>query len=142
MNLGSIKDKTFRRKNAHRILTASAFVCAAIVAVTAAVALSGRGGTQQLVLEAPKATDKPADSQSVQVGQTPASAATPTPAAPDKEASADATVAQTAMILPLADGNVLKGYASDRLLYSATLKHWATHMGLDLAASAGTPVLA
>ena len=148
MNLGSIKDKTFKRKSAHRILTASAFVCAAVVAVTAAVALSGRDSTQQLVLEAPKATDKPAGNQNVQVTVKPTSGTsdttlpTPAPAGQDKEASADATVSKTTMLLPLAGGNVLKGYASDRLLYSTTLKHWSTHTGLDLASSAGTPVLA
>lgn len=45
------------------------------------------------------------------------------------------------LALPV-EGEVLKPYTTDQLLYSATLNEWATHAGLDIAALSGTDVKA
>ena len=37
-------------------------------------------------------------------------------------------------------GKIIFGFASDKLLYSKTLDHWSTHMGIDIAAPEGTDV--
>lgn len=39
-------------------------------------------------------------------------------------------------------GEIIFGYAAEQLLYSRTLDQWTTHMGVDIAAEAGTPVTA
>lgn len=43
--------------------------------------------------------------------------------------------------LPL-KGDILREYATDRLLYSETMGDWRTHSGVDFAADVGTPVAA
>lgn len=39
-------------------------------------------------------------------------------------------------------GNVIKGFAMDKLVFSSTLEEWTTHSGLDIACEKGTPVKA
>ncbi len=39
-------------------------------------------------------------------------------------------------------GDILREYATDRLLYSETMGDWRTHEGVDFAAEVGTPVWA
>lgn len=43
--------------------------------------------------------------------------------------------------LPLS-GKVIRDYAIDHLIYSATMGDWRTHAGIDFAAAVGTPVCA
>ena len=59
----------------------------------------------------------------------------------DAQVSQDTVVIQK-MLLPVQEASVLKGYASDTLVYSNTLKHWETHTGIDLSAKEGASVLA
>lgn len=42
-------------------------------------------------------------------------------------------------ILPV-DGEVMKDYAKDKLVYSTTLKEWVTHLGIDIKADKTTVV--
>ena len=46
----------------------------------------------------------------------------------------------TSKAAPPVDGEVIFGYAIDKLLYSVTLDQWTTHTAVDIAADAGTPV--
>ena len=58
----------------------------------------------------------------------------PTPAPTAKPASAPSKAA------PPVDGEIVFGYAVDKLLYSVTLDQWTTHAAVDIKADAGTPV--
>ncbi len=63
---------------------------------------------------------------------TPVPTAVPTPTA--KPASAPSKAA------PPVQGEIIFGYAVDKLLYSVTLDQWMTHPAVDIKADAGTPV--
>lgn len=76
---------------------------------------------------------------------TPRPTATPAPTkAPVVESAAVQTVQPKSNKLLFApvEGTVLVEYAEDSLLYSRTLKQWATHKGVDIAAPEGTAVRA
>ncbi len=147
MNLGTIKDKSgksiLRKKTVKNALVLASLSCVAVIAVTASVALSGKD-EQSPVLEAPKNTEAQISNGSAQI-----LTATPLPTAtPDLETNADesASVSSGAtvsakMLMPITEGSILKGYAADSLVYSATLDHWATHTALDISAPEGTIVL-
>ncbi len=146
MNLGTIKDKTnktiLRKRSAKKAASLLAVCCVAVLAVTAAVSLNNKP-EETPVLELPKLTatataEAPANTDEALATIPPYSTDAPTES--DAPASSNATVAST-MLLPIATGNVLKGYASDSLVYSNTLNHWSTHTALDISAPAGTLVL-
>ena len=139
MNLGSIKDKTNKKQTVRKICAAAAVGCVAIVAVATAIKLGGNNNNVAPVIEKPKTTQSTESGNDVSL-TTPAPRTTPAPAPTDKVAGAETKVT-SAMLLPVAKCNVLKGYASDMLVYSGTLKHWSTHTGIDLAADAGSEVL-
>ncbi len=63
---------------------------------------------------------------------TPIPTATPEPT--KKPASAPSKAA------PPVSGEIIFGYAVDKLLYSVTLDQWTTHAAVDIKADAGTPV--
>ncbi len=136
MNLGSIKDKTENHKKQARKKIASCIAvgCVAIVAVGTAVKISSPKTAptgSSLVVSATAAPDeKKQNVYSV--------LATP---APDESAEVATEAQVSKMMLPVSKCNVLKGYASDMLLYSDTLKHWCTHTGLDLKADEGAEVM-
>ncbi len=44
--------------------------------------------------------------------------------------------------LPIANAEVLKGYYDSELVFNATMKHWATHQGIDYKAAVGSEVRA
>lgn len=58
----------------------------------------------------------------------------PTSAPTAKPASAPSKAA------PPVDGEIVFGFAVDKLLYSVTLDQWTTHAAVDIKADAGTPV--
>ena len=64
----------------------------------------------------------------------PTFAPTPTPSPTAKSASAPSKAA------PPVQGEIVFGYAVDKLLYSVTLDQWTTHAAVDIKADAGTPV--
>ncbi len=151
MNLGSIKDKSgkadLKKTTIKKICAAAAVCCVAVIAVTAAVSLTNKQPQEEIpVIVAPTPTDSTQTGSNAQVvpdnndsvdnnsGQTNDSKT-------ETETSTNVNVAQK-MLLPVSSGNVLKGYASDMLVYSSTLKHWSTHTGLDIAAEQGAEVFA
>ncbi len=148
MNLGTIKDKTgktiLRKRSVKKVASLVAVCCVAVIAVTAAISLTGKN-EQTPVLEAPKTTESnKANSNATVDKQSPTLPPVPTMSVPeptDAPASSGATVTTASMLLPVTGGNVLKGYASDSLVYSQTLDHWCTHTALDIAAPSGTLVL-
>ncbi len=147
MNLGTIKDKTgktiLRKRSVKKVASLIAVCCVAVIAVTAMVSLTGKN-EQTPVLEAPKTTESNKVNSNATVDkQSPTLPPVPTTSAPeptDAPASSGASVSAS-MLLPVTGGNVLKGYASDSLVYSQTLDHWCTHTALDIAAPSGTLVL-
>lgn len=46
----------------------------------------------------------------------------------------------TSKAAPPVEGEIIFGYAVDKLLYSVTLDQWTTHAAVDIKADAGTPV--
>ena len=64
----------------------------------------------------------------------PTAAPTPVPEPTKKPTSA------TSKAAPPVDGEIVFGYAVDKLLYSVTLDQWTTHAAVDIKANAGTPV--
>lgn len=145
MNLGSIKDKSGKadlKKMTKRICAAAAVCCVAVIAVTAAVSLTNKQPKEEIpVVVAPTPTDSAQTNNNAQVVPENNAANNKPEGSGDAETSNNVSVAQK-MLLPVSSGNVLKGYASDMLVYSSTLKHWATHTALDIAAEKGTKVLA
>ena len=67
---------------------------------------------------------------------------TPTPTATVIPTAVPTTkpVSGTSKVAPPVDGEVIFGYAIDKLLYSVTLDQWTTHPAVDIAAKEGTPV--
>ena len=142
MNLGSIKDKSgkadLKKTTIKKICAAAAVCCVAVIAVTAAVSLTNKQPQEEIpVVVAPTPTDSAQTGTDVQVVPDDNSAdKNNTETGNDKtdtQTSNNVSVAQK-MLLPVSSGNVLKGYAADMLVYSSTLKHWATHTALDIAA--------
>ena len=111
MNLGSIKDKTNKKQTVRKICAAAAVGCVAIVAVATAIKLGGNNNNVTPVIEKPKTTQSTESGNDVSL-TTPAPRTTPAPAPTDKAAGAETKVT-SAMLLPVAKCNVLKGYASD-----------------------------
>lgn len=146
MNLGPIKDKTgntmLRKKTVKKAFTVTAVFCVAAIAVTYAVSALTKP-EDKLVLENPTNTQA-----AISNGDASLTTKEPTVTlAPDENnetddapASAGSSVTTT-MLLPVNEASVLKGYASDSLLYSATLKHWATHTAIDFSCAEDTTVL-
>lgn len=151
MNLGTIKDKTgksiLRKKTVKNALVLASLCCVAVAAITMTATL-GSKSNQTPVLEAPKSTEaektnsnawietnKPSSSPKATNGPTSENENTEQPA------SSGATVISQKMLMPVTDGNVLKGYAADSLVYSTTLDHWSTHTALDISAPEGAIVL-
>ena len=77
-----------------------------------------------------------------------APAKTPVPtmlptAVPTPAATAEPTkkpVSAPSKAAPPVEGEIVFGYAVDKLLYSVTLDQWTTHAAVDIRADAGTPV--
>ena len=77
-----------------------------------------------------------------------APAKTPVPtmlptAVPTSAATAEPTkkpVSAPSKAAPPVEGEIVFGYAVDKLLYSVTLDQWTTHAAVDIRADAGTPV--
>ena len=147
MNLGTIKDKSgrsiLRKKTVKNALVLASLCCVAVVAVTSSIALSKKN-EQSPVLEEPKKTDAQISNGNAQIAtDSPLPSATPelkTETEDSLSVSSGATVSSK-MLMPITEGSILKGYAADSLVYSATLDHWATHTALDISAPEGTIVL-
>jgi len=64
--------------------------------------------------------------------------AVPTPAATSEPTKKPVSAPSKAA--PPVEGEIVFGYAVDKLLYSVTLDQWTTHAAVDIKADAGTPV--
>lgn len=144
MNLGPIKDKTgstmLRKKTIKKAFTVTAVFCVAAIAITYAVSALNKPN-QNLVLEKPTNTNVQNANNSINLITNPPSVTDAPDVSDDAQANAGSNVT-TIMLLPVKEANVLKGYASDSLLYSATLKHWATHTAIDFACTEDATVMA
>ncbi len=144
MNLGSIKDKTGgglkRHKTIKKAFTVTAVFCVAAIAVTYLVSVLSMPKNNDIVLENPTNTQSVSSDVSI-VTKEPYTTMVPEMNDSDSPASADTTVSAL-MIAPVKEANVLKGYAADSLVYSNTLKHWATHTAIDFACTEDATVLA
>ena len=144
MNLGPIKDKTgstmLRKKTIKKAFTVTAVFCVAAIAITYAVSALNKPN-QNLVLEKPTNTNVQNANNSINLITNPPSVTDAPDVSDDVQANAGSNVTTT-MLLPVKEANVLKGYASDSLLYSATLKHWATHTAIDFACTEDATVMA
>lgn len=73
----------------------------------------------------------------------PAPTAAPTPTAPPVPSATVPPVTATASVFTWpVKGEVLRGHAVETLAYDRTMGDWRTHDGIDIAANAGTQVLA
>lgn len=105
-------------------------------------------GPQQEAEEPPQTaaaspvTDMPA--QAVEPPEEPEPVEDPEPAPAVSEPVDDTPVvaAVPKLVVSPLKGEVLTAFSVDRLVYSETLGDWRTHDGLDIAAAAGTKVLA
>ena len=52
------------------------------------------------------------------------------------------TLDEFVIVAPVDSVDVLQDYSDATLVYNATMKHWATHQGIDYKAEVGTPVRA
>lgn len=62
----------------------------------------------------------------------------------DEKPNSDPTFSETLkeIGLPIANAEILKAYTDSELVFNATMKHWATHQGVDFKAPVGTEVKA
>ena len=104
------------------------------------------GGTAQITVTptpratAPAVTARPPATATPVPPSTPA--ATPRPAAtPAPSAAPTPQAAPTVYLWPVR-GELLTEYSADVLAYDPTMADWRTHAGVDIAAAAGTQVLA
>ena len=145
MNLGPIKDKTGgglkRHKTVKKAFTVTAVFCVAAIAVTYLVSVLSMPKDNGIVLENPTNTQSAIGGTVSLITKEPTNTMVPELNENDSPTSADTTVS-VLMANPLKETNVLKGYANDSLVYSNTLKHWATHSAIDFACSEDATVLA
>ncbi len=66
---------------------------------------------------------------------------TPTTGKPQTQEEVPTPVLPPKRVKPV-DGELLAGYAADALSYNPTTRDWRTHKGIDIAAKAGTQVVA
>ncbi len=100
------------------------------------IVIVGQSNDEHLneVLSRPKNTATPRPTVPVQI--TPIPIVTPQPtAAPTARTASTASKAA-----PPVEGEIIFGFATDKLLYSVTLDQWTTHPAVDIAAKEGTPV--
>ena len=111
----------------------------ALIACAIAIGISGYVYYQNTGTEEPNGLDTPvAASMPVQEQSDPVRNA-------DRQESTQDTTVQTQTKLSAqmpVDGEILSGYAMEVLSYNQTTRDWRVHSGVDIAAAAGTPVMA
>ena len=90
----------------------------------------------------PAATPRPPATASPVPAATPSPAATARPAATPAATPAPTPAAAPTVYLWPVRGELLTAYSADVLAYDPTMADWRTHAGIDIAAAAGTQVLA
>jgi murein DD-endopeptidase MepM/ murein hydrolase activator NlpD len=92
----------------------------------------------QPILQKPKATATPKPLATAVPTAVPTAAPTPVPTAAPAAKTASTTQKAAAPV----SGEIVFGYADDKLIYSVTLDQWTTLPAVDIAAKAGTEVKA
>ncbi len=100
------------------------------------IVIVGQSNDERLgtVQNRPKDTATPVPTLPPLFTPVPAATAVPTAAPTTRPANS------TSKAAPPVDGDVIFGFAIDKLLYSVTLDQWTTHPAVDIAAKEGTPV--
>ena len=143
------KDKltSFFRKNGFYLVLA---VCVLGVGVGAFL---GVGGEKPSAEEQPPAQEQPSQQSSEQVQAivtpkpiVPTAAPTPEPTPQPEEETHEPAAKQTSgnrlrLAMPV-EGEIIKAFSGDTLVYNPTLNMWMTHNGIDIAAEEGTVVSA
>lgn len=130
MNLGSIKDKSQKRKRKNALLASAVLLAVGVIGTVGAISFSGHdapvkntGSQTQTVTSYADITDE------VDI-------------MPEQATASENVEVRESMLSPIKNATVIKGYADDMLVYSSTLKHWETHTGIDLAPTDSQNVLA
>jgi murein DD-endopeptidase MepM/ murein hydrolase activator NlpD len=122
------------------------FVCLGIVGLTAFLTLRSPSGevepepsTQSVSESLDESLASVATPVLVKTSPSPSPSPSPTMA---PSASPKATAKAASKAAAPVSGEIIFGFATDKLLYSKTLDHWTTHSGVDIAAPEGTEVKA
>lgn len=101
------------------------------------------GPARVTVTAQPSAAVVPPSTATPTPAATPAPTAAPSPAAKATEAPAPAPATATASVFTWpVKGEVLRAYTVEALAYDRTMGDWRVHDGIDIAAAAGTQVMA
>lgn len=99
------------------------------------------GPARVTVTAQPSAAVVPPSTATPTPAATPAPTAAPSPAAKATAAPAPATATASVFTWPV-KGEVLRAYTVEALAYDRTMGDWRVHDGIDIAAAAGTQVMA
>ena len=113
-------------------------LCAAAIGITGFLYYRNGEGTQASV-EEPEQVIAADARQDLEAGATQGSETQPSGAGEDATAPTEKKILKTGAPV---SGETVVPYAMETLSYNETTRDWRTHAGIDIAAEAGTPVLA
>ena len=147
MHFEKPKKKSFWEKQGFYVAIA---VCLLAVGASSWIAVQRIGGkdllgeSSSLSLSDPTAVDRKVSdvpySQPSEPESTASVSSVPVSSA-DSSQEPSSSEASPFFVLPVG-GSIIKDFDSDNLQYSETFKDWRLHLGIDIAAEIGTPVLA
>lgn len=150
MHFEKTKKKSFWERQGFYVAIA---VCLLAVGASSWIAVQRINGNEltgeesSVTLSTPTAVDqKVSDVPYSQASEPESTAPVSSEAASEPESSTPESVesvseASPFFVLPVG-GSIVKDFDSDNLQYSETFKDWRLHLGIDIAAEIGTPVLA
>ena len=147
MHFEKPKKKSFWEKQGFYVAIA---VCLLAVGASSWIAVQRIGGKEllgdasSLSLSYPTAVDRKVSDVPYSQPSEPESTVSVSSVPASSEASSQepsSSEASPFFVLPVG-GSIVKDFDSDNLQYSETFKDWRLHLGIDIAAELGTPVLA